>query len=74
MQSNDVVNDKNWKIENVLINTKYNKNVGDGLYKSVSKSDDSLEMQIYNKTKNNEFTKIRFAKGVNGEIAEGKII
>ena len=31
-------------------------------------------MQIYNKTKNNEYTKIRFVKGVNGEISEGKII
>ena len=31
-------------------------------------------MQIYNKTKNNEFTKIRFVKGVDGEISEGKII
>ena len=73
-KSIDVINNNNWKIENVLINTKYNKAVGDGLYKLVSKSDDSLEMQIFNKTKNNKLTKIRFAKGVNGEIAEGTII
>ena len=73
--ANDVINDKNWKIENVLINTKYDKkDVSDDLWKSISKSDNSLEMQIYYKTKNNQYTKIRFAKGVNGEIAEGRII
>lgn len=68
--ANDVINDRYWKIENLLINTTYIN--GDG--NPIIKSDDSLEMQIYNKTKNNEFTKIRFAKGVNGEIAEGNII
>ncbi|MBU3111392.1 penicillin-binding transpeptidase domain-containing protein [Clostridium lacusfryxellense] len=73
-KSNDIVNNENWKIENVLINTKYNKNVGGGLYKSVSKSDNSLEMQLIAKTKNNKLTKIRFSKGVNGEIADGTII
>lgn len=95
--SNDVIKDRYWKIENLLINTTYNKVVFNSykdyykkvvgasgnqgyykkvvpVYKSVLKSADSLEMQIYNKTKNNEYTKIRFAKGVNGEIGEGKII
>jgi len=67
--ANDVVKDRNWKIENLLTNP-YNDNV-EG---SVFKSDDSLEMQIYNKTKNNEFEKIRFAKGVDGEVGQGKII
>jgi cell division protein FtsI/penicillin-binding protein 2 len=68
--ANDVINDKYWKIENLLINTTYINGVGN----PIIKSDGSLEMQIYNKTKNNDFTKIRFAKGVNGEIAEGNII
>jgi cell division protein FtsI/penicillin-binding protein 2 len=68
--ANDVANDRYWKIENLLINTTYIN--GDG--NPVIKSDGSLEMQIYNKTKNNEFTKVRFAKGVNGEIAQGNII
>lgn len=68
--ANDVINDKYWKVENLLINTTYIN--GDG--KPIMKSNDSLEMQIYNKTKNNEFTKISFAKGVNGEIANGRII
>jgi len=88
--ANEVIVDRNksYKIENLLIETKYNKlrldpisqkKVIDPLSKNpiydlVSKSADTLEMQIYNKTKDNEFTKIRFNKGVNGEIAEGKII
>ena len=38
------------------------------------KSNDSLEMQIYNKTKNNEYSKIKFVKGVDGEISNGSII
>lgn len=79
--ANDVIIDKNkyWKIENLLIETNYNKNSIDPITKKtvsklVPKDADSLEMQIYNKTKNNEFTKIRFDKGVDGEISEGKII
>ena len=68
-KSNDVVKDRYWKIENVLTNLQYYKGGN-----PVLKSADSLEMQIHNKTKNNEYTKIRFAKGVNGEIATGKII
>lgn len=75
--TNDVVKDKVWKIENLLINAKYYKNLGNSeneVWESVFKSDNSLEMQIYNKTKNNEYEKIRFEKGVNGEISEGKII
>ncbi|HEY8804150.1 MAG TPA: penicillin-binding transpeptidase domain-containing protein [Clostridium sp.] len=69
-KSNDVVKDRYWKIENILTNTKYfNKSGTETL-----KKPESLEMQIYNKTKNNEYTKIRFSKGVNGEISTGKII
>ena len=69
--ANDVIKDRYWKIENLLINTTYNK---EGVDVPLIKSDDSLEMQIYNKTKTNEYTKIRFAKGVDGEISEGQII
>lgn len=77
--ANEVIKDKYWKIENVLINTTYNKSQLDiATKKKVStlavKNADSLEMQIYSKTKNNKFTKIRFAKDVDGEISEGKII
>ncbi|MBZ9687804.1 penicillin-binding protein 2 [Clostridium estertheticum] len=77
--ANEVINDRYWKIENVLINTSYNKTQVDPVTKKeistlAVKSDESLEMQIYNKIKNNEFTKIRFIKGVDGEISEGKII
>jgi len=75
----DVVKDGYWKIENILTSTTYNKvNYNSVSKKSVSnlanKSADSLEMQIYNKTKNNEYTEIRFDKGVNGEIAKGTVI
>jgi len=77
--ANEVINDRYWKIENVLINTTYNKTKEDPVTKKditklAVKDANSLEMQIYNKTKNNEFTKIRFTKGVDGEISEGKII
>jgi len=74
-ESKDVVNKKNQNIINVLINTKYDKmDASDGLWKSISKGANSLEMQIYNKTKNNQYETIRFAKGVNGEIDNGSII
>lgn len=69
--ANEVVRDKYWKIENLLTNTTYFKV---GVKVPVIKSADSLEMQIYNKTKNNKFAKIRFAKGVDGEISDGKIM
>lgn len=68
---NEFINDRYWKIENLLTNPKYNKE--DEPY-PVFKDDDSLEMQIYNKTKNNENEKIRFDKDVDGEISEGRII
>ena len=68
--SNDVVNDRYWKVENLLINTTYINSDGN----EVIKNPDTIEMQIYNKTKENEFTKVSFAKGVNGEIYKGNII
>ncbi|MCJ7690578.1 MAG: penicillin-binding protein 2, partial [Clostridiaceae bacterium] len=68
---NELINDRYWKIENLLTNPKYNKQ--DEPY-PVFKDDDSLEMQIFNKTKNNENEKIRFDKDVDGEISEGRII
>ena len=67
---NENFKNRYWKIENLLTNAKYINNKG----VSVFKNNTSLEMQIYNKTKNNEFNKIRFVKGVDGELAEGKII
>lgn len=66
---NNLINDRYWKIENLLINPKYYKEDN-----PVFKSDDSLEMQIYNKTKNNGLEKIRFDKEVDGEISEGRVI
>lgn len=68
--ANDVIGGGAWKIESLLTNTKYNNEEG----KLVTKSETSLEMQIYNKTKNNEYSKIRFIKGVDGDISEGKTI
>ena len=68
--SNDVIRDKVWKIENLLINTKYYNDKGE----LVLKDPGSIEMQVYDKTRNNEYEKIRFDKDVNGEISEGKII
>jgi len=78
-ESNDIIKDRYWKIENILTNTTYNKVSVDTATKNVvsnivSKSAGSLEMQIYNKTKNNEYTKVRLTKGVNGEIDTGTII
>jgi cell division protein FtsI/penicillin-binding protein 2 len=75
----EVIRDKPWKVENLLSNPKYYKDRIDTVTKKqvsdlLFKSDDSLEMQIYNKTKNNEYTKIRFNKGINGEISKGSII
>ncbi|MGK0468658.1 penicillin-binding transpeptidase domain-containing protein, partial [Clostridium sp.] len=70
-ESNEVINDRYWKIENLLSNPKYNKS---GEQYPVFKDDDSLEMQIYNKTKNNKNEKIRFDKEVDGKISDGRII
>ncbi|MGH4125148.1 MAG: penicillin-binding transpeptidase domain-containing protein [Clostridium sp.] len=69
--ANDVMAGRVWKIENLISNPKYYK---EGVKDPIFKSDSSIEMQIYNKTKNNEFTKIKFVKGIDGEISEGKII
>jgi cell division protein FtsI/penicillin-binding protein 2 len=65
----ELVNDRYWKIENLLTNPKFYK---DGY--PVFKDAESLEMQIYNKTKSNQLEKIRFDKEVDGEISEGRII
>jgi cell division protein FtsI/penicillin-binding protein 2 len=66
----DVIKDRPWKVENLLINTKYYN--ADG--KLVLKNEDSIEMQVYDKTKKNKYEKIRFDKYVNGEISKGEII
>jgi len=78
-ESNDVIKDRYWNIENVLTSTTYNKVTVNPVskkngYNIVSKSNASLEMQIYNKTKGNEYTKTRFSKGVNGEIGAGTTV
>lgn len=54
-----------WKIENLLINTKRTDN-------NEQKSQDSLEMQINNKTKSNKKPQIIFNRDVNGSIVEEK--
>lgn len=54
-----------WKIENLLINTKRTDN-------NEQKSQDSLEMQISNKTKSNKKPQIIFGRDVNGSIVEEK--
>lgn len=54
-----------WKIENLLINTKRTDN-------NEQKSQDSLEMQISNKTKSNKKPQIIFNRDVNGSIVEEK--
>ncbi|WML35175.1 penicillin-binding transpeptidase domain-containing protein [Clostridium sp. OS1-26] len=54
-----------WKIENLLINTKRTDN-------NERKPQDSLEMQISNKTKLNKKPQIIFDRDVNGAIVEEK--
>lgn len=54
-----------WNIENLLANTKRSDN-------NELKSKDSLEMQIYNKTKANKKPQIIFDRDVNGSIVEEK--
>lgn len=52
-----------WKIENLLINTKRTEN-------NEQKSQNSLEMQINNKTKSNKKPQVIFNRDVNGNIVE----
>ncbi|KZL94320.1 peptidoglycan D,D-transpeptidase FtsI family protein [Clostridium magnum] len=54
-----------WKLENLLINPRRTDN-------SALKSNDSLEMQIYNKTKDNKKPQIVFNRDVNGNIIDEK--
>lgn len=51
-----------WKIENLITSTR--RTIDGSL-----KSSDSLEMQIYNKTKNNKYPEQRFVKDINGNIS-----
>ncbi|MDP4177522.1 MAG: penicillin-binding transpeptidase domain-containing protein [Bacillota bacterium] len=51
-----------WKIENILTDPK---RLTDKSFKTL----DSIEMQVYNKTKDNKYIKERFAKDVNGNIS-----
>lgn len=54
-----------WKLENLLINPRRTDN-------SALKSNDSLEMQIYNKTKDNKKPQVVFNRDVNGSIINEK--
>lgn len=54
-----------WKIENMLVNPRRTDN-------NSLKSSDSLEMQIYNKTKENKKPQIVFNRDVNGNITDEK--
>lgn len=56
-----------WNIENLLLNTKRSAD-------NTTKSKDSLEMQIYEKVKNNEKPQIVFERDANGKIINEKII
>lgn len=50
-----------WKIENLLVNTKRTKD-------NSTKSPDSIEMKIHEKTKNNKISKVIFQKDVDNNI------
>lgn len=56
-----------WKIENLITNVKNSAN-------NSLKGEDSLEMQIYNKTKNNEYPIVKFDKDIDGNISPGQFI
>lgn len=56
-----------WKIENVITSPKRTE-------KDEFKSSDSLEMLIYNKTKENQTPKIKFTKNVEGDIVSQDFI
>ena len=60
--------DKNgvWKLENLLTNSRKTED-------NSLKSSDSLEMQIYNKTKENKKPQVVFNRDVNGNIIDEKI-
>ncbi|MBC2579004.1 penicillin-binding transpeptidase domain-containing protein [Clostridium sp. DJ247] len=55
-----------WKLENLLTNPRRTDN-------SALKSKDSLEMQIYNKTKNNKKPQVIIDRDVNGNITDEKV-
>jgi len=54
-----------WRLENLLINSRRTDN-------NALKSNDSLEMQIYNKTKDNKKPQVIFNRDVNGNIIDEK--
>ncbi|MCM8710470.1 penicillin-binding transpeptidase domain-containing protein [Clostridium sp. SYSU_GA19001] len=56
-----------WKIENLISNIRNPSN-------NNLKNNDSLEMQIYDKTKNNEYPIIRFDKDIDGNVSTGQFI
>lgn len=54
-----------WKLENLLINPRRTDN-------NAFKANDSLEMQLYNKTKDNKKPQVVFNRDVNGNIIDEK--
>lgn len=56
-----------WRIENLITNIRNPKD-------SSVKDSNSLEVEIYNKTKNNEKPKIKFEKDLDGNIAPGQYL
>lgn len=65
-ESSSLNKDGVWKLENLLVNPRRTDN-------NKLKSADSLEMQVYNKTKDNSKPQIVFNRDVNGAIIEEKI-
>lgn len=56
-----------WKIENLLTNSKRQSD-------NKPKSEDSLEMMIYNKVKLNHYPAIKFIKDIDGNISSGEFV
>lgn len=56
-----------WRIENLITNIKTPNGSG-------NKKDDSIEMQIYNKTKQNQYPIIKFNKDIEGNVSSPEFI
>lgn len=56
-----------WKIENLITNIRSSKDTS-------VKSEDSLEVAIYNRTKDNEKPRIKFEKDLEGNISSGEFL
>lgn len=66
-KSENAIREKNWKIENLITHTeKYSKDE--------KKDKNSLEMQINDMVKNNEYPKVIYEKNTDGKIIDEKIV